>query len=91
MRFGDYSRSTTVEEDARVHAARKGDPDNGASDGYGLHDVAEGEWALWLPHDCDEWTIACGDATSVLDEGRRFLASVQAALDHIEIASRSGE
>ena len=80
MIFGDYRRVTSVDDEAGVHAARR--PAEGYSDVP--YDVERGAWALWLPHDCDEWVIASGSADEVLAAGRQFRDAIEKALRHIE-------
>lgn len=78
--LGPYRRETTVasKEDGGVYA--------GHSEGHeGMpYDVEPGEYAIWLPHDCDEWIIATGSREEVLTKGRQFVEAVQAALEVIE-------
>jgi hypothetical protein len=88
MIFGNYRRVTTVDSEAGVHAGQRAE--DSRSWEFPAHDVRPGEWALWLPHDCDEWIIAHGTATEVLEAGRRFRDAIDAALAHIEEQAAEG-
>lgn len=76
---GPYTRSTTVDDDARVHVGLCEEGDY-----LGLYDVAVGEWAVWLPHDCDEWVIGQGTREHVAEQVRLLIASLTEALGRLE-------
>lgn len=83
--YGPYRRATTVEEEEYGGVYAGGPRPSEGNDRYDYpHDVDTGEYAIWLPHDCDEWVIACGTREEVLAKGREFLESVKAALDAME-------
>lgn len=74
--FGEYSRRTTVEDDARINAAQHTD----ATRLWMPDDTTDGEWAVWLPHDCDEWVIAHGDRPAVIAKLTQFRDAVDDAI-----------
>jgi hypothetical protein len=47
----------------------------------------ESEWALALPHHCDEWNIGDGSREDVLAEAKRFRAELDAAIAVMEAAA----
>lgn len=51
---------------------------------FPLYDMGPGDYAIWLPHQCDEWIVACGSKEHVLAKARDFLASVKAAIEALE-------
>jgi hypothetical protein len=48
------------------------------------HGVDLGDWALYLPHQCDAWNIADGDRETTLAEAREFRAELDAAIKLLE-------
>lgn len=76
---GPYSRPTTVDDEARVHVAHRGEGEY-----VDPYDVAVGEWAVWLPHDCDEWIIGQGDREHVAQQVRLLIDSLTEALAALE-------
>jgi hypothetical protein len=51
--------------------------------GWG-HGVDLGDWALFLPHQCQAWNIADGDRETTLAEARAFRAELDAAIKLLE-------
>lgn len=75
---GPYSRSTTTDDDARVHVAQR------PLEGYGVpvpYDVERGAWCVWLPHDCDEWVIGTGSSEHVAEQVELLIESLTEALN----------
>ena len=51
-------------------------------------DVEDGDWAIWLPHQCDEWIIASDpDLEAFLECARRFRAELSSAIRSLEKAA----
>lgn len=46
----------------------------------------EQDWALSLPHQCDEWTISYGSRADVLADARRFRDELDQAITAMEAA-----
>ncbi len=53
----------------------------------GGYDILQGDWAVFLPHSCDEWVIATGDRGRVLAEVLRFRAELDLAVETLREAA----
>lgn len=84
-KFGPYVRETTTDEEAHVTVAQAG---NSEHDDYmpqvDYHRLENGQWAVWLPHDCDEWVIGHGTKEETLDQLNTFIESLNAAKQFLD-------
>lgn len=72
---------TVQRPDRRAIEVRK----NGATEPLHGHNVwAEGLWAVYLPHQCDDWEIAEGTRDEALTEVRRFRDELDQAIRILE-------
>lgn len=85
--FGPYERPTTITDAARVTAEKR--PDEGYEPDV-PDDVERGDWAIWLPHDCDDWVIAHGSPEHVVAEARKLIDALEAAIAHVLSAPAGG-
>jgi hypothetical protein len=47
--------------------------------------AADGDWAIYLPHQCDDWIVARSqDREAMLDAARQFRAELDQAISEIE-------
>lgn len=62
--------------------------------------VEDGTWDVYLPHQCDQWSIAGSDDNysddgvaqdKAIDELRSFIAEAQAALESLKSGQEFGE
>lgn len=60
-------------------------------DDHGGVDARVDEWALFLPHRCDAWTIAVGSRADVLAAGLAFREQLDEAIRWLEREAQGGE
>lgn len=57
--IGPYERTTTTDSCAGVRVSLPGETSDGC-------DIETHDFAVYLPHDCDEWVIACDPDPAVV-------------------------